>query len=154
MRTQFVANVSHELKTPLTSIKGFAETLKFVEDTETRDKFLDIIDKESERLRRLINDILILSNIESRSSEDNRILSRGSNRRCFKYFKDHAKKKNIKLIYHSNNNDKLLGHNDKFLQLVINLVENAIKYSECDKEVLIESSSDDEYYTFRVEDNG
>lgn len=155
MRTQFVANVSHELKTPLTSIKGFAETLRFVEDTETRDKFLDIIDKESERLRRLIDDILVLSNLESRSSEDliefypEEVIEDALN-----ILEDHAKRKNIKLIYHSNNNDKILGHNDKFLQLVINLVENAIKYSECDKEVLIESSSDDEYYTFRVKDNG
>ncbi len=155
MRTQFVANVSHELKTPLTSIKGFAETLRFVEDTETRDKFLDIIDKESERLRRLIDDILVLSNLESRSSEDliefypEEVIEDALN-----ILEDHAKRKNIKLIYHSNNNDKILGHNDKFLQLVINLVENAIKYSDCDKEVLIESSSDDEYYTFRVKDNG
>lgn len=65
MRSQFVANVSHELKTPLTSIKGFAETLRIVEDNETREKFLNIIDKEAERLTRLINDILVLSNIES-----------------------------------------------------------------------------------------
>jgi two-component system phosphate regulon sensor histidine kinase PhoR len=65
MRSQFVTNVSHELKTPLTSIKGFAETLKYVEDDETRKKFLDIINKESERLSRLINDILVLSKIES-----------------------------------------------------------------------------------------
>ncbi|WP_322412588.1 sensor histidine kinase, partial [Clostridium perfringens] len=65
IRSQFVANVSHELKTPLTSIKGFAETLKFVEDINTRNKFLDIIDKEVERLTNLINDILILSNIEN-----------------------------------------------------------------------------------------
>ena len=53
IRTQFVANVSHELKTPLTSIKGFAETLKYVEDASTREKFLDIIDKEAERLTSL-----------------------------------------------------------------------------------------------------
>ena len=65
MRSQFVANVSHELKTPLTSIKGFAETLRYVSDEETRVKFLDIINKEAERLSRLINDILVLSKIES-----------------------------------------------------------------------------------------
>ena len=57
MRSQFVANVSHELKTPLTSIKGFAETLRNVEDAATRDKFLDIIDAEAQRLQRLIEDI-------------------------------------------------------------------------------------------------
>ena len=64
MRTQFVANVSHELKTPLTSIKGFAETLKYVDDAETKEKFLNIINEEAERLTRLITDILTLSHIE------------------------------------------------------------------------------------------
>lgn len=64
MRSQFVANISHELKTPLTSIKGFAETLRYVDDDETRNKFLDIIDEESDRLARLIGDILILYDIE------------------------------------------------------------------------------------------
>ena len=53
------------LKTPLTSIKGFSETLRYVEDNETKNKFLDIIDKEAERLTNLINDILVLSNIEN-----------------------------------------------------------------------------------------
>ena len=54
MRSQFVANISHELKTPLTSIKGFAETLRYVDDDETRNKFLSIIDEESDRLARLL----------------------------------------------------------------------------------------------------
>ncbi len=66
MRSDFVANASHELKSPLTSIKGFAETLKYVEDKSTRDKFLDIIYVESERLTRLINDILTLSELENK----------------------------------------------------------------------------------------
>ena len=65
MRSQFVANVSHELKTPLTSIKGFSETLRIVDDENTKNKFLDIIDKETDRLTLLIEDILILSNIEN-----------------------------------------------------------------------------------------
>ena len=60
MRSQFVANISHELKTPLTSIKGFAETLRYVDDDETRNKFLSIIDEESDRLARLLEDILSL----------------------------------------------------------------------------------------------
>ncbi|WDU84109.1 sensor histidine kinase [Caloramator sp. Dgby_cultured_2] len=66
MRSEFVANVSHELKTPLTSIKGFAETLKDVEDENIRKKFLDIINIEAERLTRLINDILTLSELENK----------------------------------------------------------------------------------------
>ena len=71
MRSEFVANVSHELKTPLTSIKGFSETLRYVDDFETKNKFLNIIDKEAERLTNLINDILILSNIENLHKMDN-----------------------------------------------------------------------------------
>ena len=67
MRKDFVANVSHELKTPLTSITGFVETLKINDDIDknTRNHFLDIIEKESNRLKGLIEDILLLSSIEN-----------------------------------------------------------------------------------------
>jgi len=67
IRSEFVANVSHELRTPLTSIRGFIETLRngAIDNPQARDKFLDIIDFESERLTRLINDILTLSEIEN-----------------------------------------------------------------------------------------
>ncbi len=68
MREQFVANVSHELKTPLTSIKGFSETLKYVDDKKIG-KILQIINDEADRLTRLINDILVLSNIEKQKQE-------------------------------------------------------------------------------------
>ena len=65
MRRDFVANVSHELKTPLTSISGFIETLIMNENLEVnkRNRFLAIIQKESDRLKRLIEDILLLSSI-------------------------------------------------------------------------------------------
>ena len=71
MRTDFVANVSHELKTPLTSISGFVETLKLNEniDVATRNRFLGIIESESDRLKRLIDDILLLSFIEKNETK-------------------------------------------------------------------------------------
>jgi signal transduction histidine kinase len=67
IRREFVANVTHELKTPLTSISGFVETIRDNEniDAKTRDRFLDIISIESARLGRLIDDILIISDIDS-----------------------------------------------------------------------------------------
>ncbi|MGL4847973.1 MAG: ATP-binding protein [Clostridium sp.] len=155
MRSQFVANVSHELKTPLTSIKGFAETLKYVEDAETKEKFLNIIDKESDRLRILIDDILILSNLESRSSEDlvefypDEVIEDS-----MQLLNEHGKKKDIKLEYISENSEKILGHKDKFLQIVINLVENGIKYSDTEKTLKIKSYTEGEYYILKVIDNG
>lgn len=67
MRSEFVANVSHELKTPLTSILGFVETLKegAVDDVENRMKFLNVIEEHSHKLHRLIEDLLLLSKLES-----------------------------------------------------------------------------------------
>lgn len=156
MRSQFVANVSHELKTPLTSIKGFAETLKFVKDDETREKFLDIIDKEAERLSRLINDILVLSNIESnlvidmKEFEPSLVIEEVIN-----MMRKTAINKNIKLEFINNNSKHILGDKDKFYQLVLNLIENAIKYSKdgsgC---VEVTSYNKDAYYCLRIKDNG
>src|SRR5207249_1174463 len=66
VRRDFVANVSHELRTPLTAIKGYAETLlgSAGDDRETRRRFLSVIDRHSERLGRLIDDLLTLSDLE------------------------------------------------------------------------------------------
>ena len=156
MRSQFVANVSHELKTPLTSIKGFAETLKFVKDEETREKFLDIIDKEAERLTRLINDILVLSNIESNLIVDMYEFEPGSViEEVLNIMRKSAINKNIKLEFKNNNSERILGDRDKFYQLGLNLIENAIKYSkDMSGEVEVLSYSKDEYYCLRIKDNG
>src|SRR5581483_11423236 len=66
VRRDFVANVSHELRTPLTAIKGYAETLlgPAGDDRETARRFLEVIDRHSERLGRLIDDLLALSDLE------------------------------------------------------------------------------------------
>src|SRR2546428_6170677 len=66
IRRDFVANVSHELRTPLTAIKGYAETLlgPAGDDGETRHRFLSVIDRHSEHLGRLIDDLLVLSDLE------------------------------------------------------------------------------------------
>ena len=155
MRSQFVANVSHELKTPLTSIKGFAETLLYVEDDETRKKFLGIIDKEAERLSRLINDILVLSKIESQAvGEEEEFIPKIIIDDVINVLRKNADDKDVKITVEENNNYLLIGEKDKFLQLVLNLVENAIKYSSNGSLVKIRSYSEEEYYFFEVEDNG
>lgn len=156
MRSQFVANVSHELKTPLTSIKGFAETLKFVNDDKTREKFLDIIDKEADRLSRLINDILVLSNIESNLTIDMHDFEPGAViEAVINIMRKTAINKNIKLEFKDDNTKHILGDKDKFHQLVLNLVENAIKYSkDTSGKVEVLSYNEDNFYCLRVSDNG
>ncbi|WP_252230381.1 ATP-binding protein [Clostridium sp. ZBS15] len=155
MRTQFVANVSHELKTPLTSIKGFAETLRYVEDDETREKFLNIIDKESERLSRLINDILVLSSIESNISiQNDEFLPKTIIEDVVNMVRKLANNKEINLEFDDDNQELILGDKDKFYQLTLNLVENAIKYSENGSNVKVISYSKRGYYYLEVNDNG
>ena len=156
MRSQFVANVTHELKTPLTSIKGFAETLKYVEDEKTREKFLDIIDNEAERLSRLISDILVLSKIESSTTtEDEDFMPYKVIDEVISIVKNMAESKNISLIIEKSEKDiKLYGDKDKFLQLVLNLTENGIKYSNEGSTVKIRSLIKNGDYVLQVEDNG
>lgn len=155
MRTQFVANVSHELKTPLTSIKGFAETLKIVKDDETREKFLDIINKEAERLTRLINDILVLSNIESNLVADvEEFLPCTVLEDVMNMMKKAAFNKDITLEFEDDNSELIIGNKDKFYQLGLNLIENAIKYSNNSGKVNVSSYSKEGYYCLKVKDNG
>ncbi len=155
IRSQFVANVSHELKTPLTSIKGFAETLKFVEDINTRNKFLDIIDKEAERLTNLINDILILSNIENNHKmkkdkfNPNKVIEDVIN-----MVTPQMSKKEITIEFINEGTNELIGDRDKFFQMILNLVENAIKYSSNRSNIKIITYDIKEYVYIEVEDNG
>lgn len=131
MRSQFVANVSHELKTPLTSIKGFAETLKYVDDPINKEKFLNIIDAEAERLTRLINDILSLSDIETSMNlkNDNIDINEIINNVHY-LIKNNADKKNISMSIVGEKLPVIKGDEDRFKQMIINLVDNAIKYSD------------------------
>lgn len=155
MRSEFVANVSHELKTPLTSIKGFSETLRYVDDSETKNKFLDIIDKESERLTNLINDILILSNIENIHKMESEYFNPGDViENVLDMVKSQAYKKSIIIKYNDCFNSEILGSEDKFHQLAVNLIENAIKYSNENGVVKIDLTLEEQYFVFKVKDNG
>ena len=155
MRSQFVANVSHELKTPLTSIKGFTETLKYVEDEETRKKFLDIIEKEADRLGRLINDILILSNIENLHKMENSNFSpKEVIENIIDIVRKQAEKSLIKIDFINDFNGEIIGSKDKFHQLALNLIENAIKYSNENGNVKIIITTNEGYFILKVIDDG
>ena len=135
MRTDFTANVSHELKTPLTSIRGFVETLQAgaINNPEMAQKFLNIIMMEANRLTRLVNDILSISKLESGDTEVSlgRLrLDKMADDVC-EMLKIHAKEKQVDLSINENGEPIYVwGNNDRVEQLLINLIENAIKYNQ------------------------
>lgn len=155
MRSQFVANVSHELKTPLTSIKGFSETLRIVDDENTKNKFLDIIDKETDRLTLLIDDILILSNIENMNKLSNEKFNPNEVvEDVINMIKKEAAKKNISIEVEKKFNGLLVGDKDKFYQVVLNLTTNSIKYSNENGNVKIFTNKSKEKFVLMVKDDG
>ena len=155
MRSQFVANVSHELKTPLTSIKGFAETLKDVDDRETKEKFLNIINDEAERLSRLINDILTLSVIENSSEPINTLVD--LNKICedvVSMLKVPASYKEIEVSLEGDTLPLVYGHHDEVKQMLINLIDNGIKYSEKGSKVSVIKEYRDNMCVLKIKDTG
>ena len=155
MRSQFVANVSHELKTPLTSIKGFSETLRIVDDESTKNKFLDIIDKETDRLTLLIEDILILSNIENMNKLSNEKFNPNEVvDDVINMVKEEANKKNISIEAEKKFKGLLVGDKNKFYQVVLNLVTNGIKYSNENGNVKIFTNKSKNKFVLMVKDDG
>ncbi len=132
IRREFVANVSHELKTPLTSISGFIETLQAgaAEDPEIRSRFIDIIAIETSRLKRLIEDLLVLSDIENkRETEEKEFDVNEAIERTVEVLKPIAEEKDIRILLELDHDLHLSGSVDRFRQMMLNLIENAIKYS-------------------------
>ena len=155
MRTQFVANVSHELKTPLTSIRGFAETLRYVDDDEKKDRFLNIINEEAERLTRLIEDILTLSDIEQHKDEKSSDINVEYKIDDIYYLmKSSALNKGINITLNLEKGIILYGNEDRFTQMMINLIDNAIKYSDKGSSVHISSKTCKQDCVIIVEDTG
>lgn len=155
MRSQFVANVSHELKTPLTSIKGFAETLKYVDDNNHKDKFLNIINDEADRLTRLIEDILILSDIENNKDMKTDFIDVNETiKNIYCLMENVALQKDITMSIEEGDVHHIIGDKDRFKQMVINLIDNAIKYTENGGKVLVGSKKENNNCVIWVEDTG
>lgn len=133
IRKEFVANVSHELKTPLTSISGFIETLQAgaAENPEIRTKFIDIIAIETSRLKRLIEDLLVLSDIENKKDTTDKepICIKQAVEETITTLAPIAEQKQVRILTLYDKQASIYGSTDRFRQMLINLIENAIKYS-------------------------
>lgn len=158
IRRDFAANVSHELKTPLTSIQGFIETLKVNDETidsATRKRFLDIIDNESSRLRILINDILMLSSIEGDIDLSlEKVDLREENQKMLDLFEDKLSEKGVEISFDYNGLESIYTHREYYKGLMINLISNAIKYNKSGGYVSVMFFEDQDNYRIWVKDNG
>ena len=134
IRADFVANVSHELRTPLTAIKGYAETLLngALNDPPMVTRFLAIIDRHSERLSRLIDDLLTLSDLELGKTElrhDRLVLGQLVDE-VFELVKDKAASGQVRLSAALPESlPSLSGDPDRLHQVLLNLVDNGVKYT-------------------------
>lgn len=160
IRSDFVANVSHELKTPITSIKGFIETLidGAIHDTEDAQRFLEIVAKQADRLNAIIDDLLSLAKIEEEAGKEIIPLAEA---RIADVLRDavhncepKAAEKEIGIDLDCG--EGIIADSDPQLieQAVINLIDNAIKYSDPASRVSVSAAMDENEVTICVRDEG
>lgn len=157
VRIDFVANVSHELRTPLTSVKGYAQTL--LQDIKEHrfdmsEKYLDVVNRNVDRLLALVDDLLDLSSIESSQAIKKQTLS---TRVLTKNVLDQVEllraKKNIKII-ETYSAESIYGDEVRVQQVLMNLVQNAIQYIPEERTIEITWSTQEAKVVLSVQDNG
>ena len=158
MRRVFVANVSHELKTPITSIGGYIETAQGDIPPETKNEFLKKAIAQNIRLNSIIDDLLRLSRIEAMQDEDTFTLS---NQKILPVIegsvediRETIKKYNAKVIVNCANEIYADIDSQLFREAIINLIENAIKYSDVNPEVILNVKEKTENIYIDVKNTG
>ncbi|MGE0172066.1 MAG: ATP-binding protein [Oligoflexales bacterium] len=157
-RKQFVANVSHELKTPLTSIAGFTEMLLSgrIESEEQKTEFLTIIDKHAKKLSAIIADLLSLSYLEN--NEDRIKLARMALRPLLEASVEtcqfHAQNAGVDITLECPDDIHVNANETLFEQAIINLIDNAIKYGGTGGKVVVSAEARKPFVTLKVRDYG
>ena len=158
LRRDFVANVSHELRTPVTAILSAAETLEgaMTKDPAGAKRFVGIIDRNASRLKRLIEDLLDLSRIESREVKLNpeRVEFAPFAAQLLGMFRERAEAKKITLRLDSASDAVLEADRRALEQVLTNLVDNAVKYCPNGSRVIVRGERVTGGVRFRVEDDG
>jgi len=158
VRKDFVANVSHELKTPLTSIKGFVETLLegAVDNKKDSREFLGIIQDHVNRLDTLINDLLILSSLESRqiTLEHGAVSLSGLVNKVIAGFTTQSRKRNVTVINEIPESRSIQADKHRIEQVFTNLIDNGIKFNKDGGEVRIRVEDSSGETKIVVQDSG
>jgi len=158
MQKEFVANVSHELRTPLTSIKMAAESLQLgaISDDRMKDKFLSNIQREADRLTRLVNELLVLANLDNKvtlhisSFNPGELLSD-----VVTVMRHHATLNDITLIDDFEEELPIMqADKDRIQQVIINLTDNAIKCNRQSGKVTLSAKPEGDFLTVKVIDTG
>jgi two-component system phosphate regulon sensor histidine kinase PhoR len=160
IRKDFVANVSHEIKTPLTTIKGFVETLRYGSDDDLRNTqhFLGIIERHVNRLNAILEDLLVLSRLEQQQQNSGVKLKKTALKNVLQtavqVCQTRAEEKNITFEV-TCPNDAYANLDETLMeQALINLVDNAVKYSGKDRPVYIAAETRLDAVTISVRDHG
>ena len=159
VRQDFVANVSHELRTPLTTIKGYAETLlEGALQEEVATQFVQVIKRHTDRLTKIVEDLLTLSKIESKEFQlkSENVLVIGIIDDAIDFVKELSERKGIS-IRKKDISSSLSVHADRdyLVRILINLIDNAIKYGREAGEITISTTENDrKEVQFSVRDNG
>ncbi|MEJ5259045.1 MAG: ATP-binding protein [Anaerohalosphaeraceae bacterium] len=160
VKSDFVANVSHELKTPVTSIKGFIETLLdgAKDNPEDLHRFLEIMRRQTERLNSIIEDLLTLSAIEQQTQESAITRQTVSLKTVLKEAVEcclhQANQKQISLQINCPDNLTAFVNSSLLIQALVNLIDNAIKYSETGQSILLQASREGPSIRIDVKDSG
>ena len=158
IRSDFVSNVSHELKTPITSIRGFIETLSsenFKHDEKTSE-YLNIIHQQSQRLQSIVDDLLTLSRLERKDGhvvkKENSIADTIST--AISICQLDADKNNIQIAWKCEGNLTALINRNLIEQALVNVINNAIKYSDPNKKISINAFKQDSEIQIEIADEG
>ncbi|MBN1470490.1 MAG: hypothetical protein JW925_01820 [Syntrophaceae bacterium] len=159
IRMDFVANVTHEIKTPLTAIIGYLETIQYgaINDKEETKKFIDIILKQAERLNRLVEDLLTISNIEMKEIVLNleKVSLTSVVNSVISLIQSKADQK--KIAVHNNVPDgftPIKADRDRLTQILVNVMDNAVKFTPEGGKVVIDAEASESYAVVSVSDTG
>lgn len=159
MRKEFVANVSHELKTPITTIKSYTETIMGYGDMDEdlSHKFLSVIDNECDRMTRIVRDLLQLSNLDYNKTKWNKVeypIEKLMEDVCLKLdFSIKEKNHNVSLNMEEDIPNIVIDK-DGIEQVILNIISNAIKYTPNNGEINISVENQDDNVIITVKDNG